>query len=115
VTLARPGLDVKGAELRAYLAEKGAEDRLERAFAEGNVSIVQKTPLRTRVGTGEHAEYYTEDERIILRGGVAQLADSLRGNTRGAQLTYYADDDRLLVDGAPSQPASSRVRGKQKK
>ena len=116
VVLARPGLDVKGAELRAYLAEKGADSRLERAFADGNVSIVQKTPVRSRVGTGEHAEYYTEDERIILRGGVAQLADSLRGNTRGAQLTYYADDDRLLVDGAPSQPASSRVRGgKQKK
>jgi lipopolysaccharide export system protein LptA len=114
VTLMRPSLDVKGAELRAYLAEKGADSRLERAFADGNVSIVQKMPLRTRTGTGEHAEYYTADEKIILRGGVAQLADTLRGNTRGAQLTYFADDDRLLVDGAAAQPASSRVRGKKK-
>jgi lipopolysaccharide export system protein LptA len=114
VVLSRPGLEVKGAALRAYLGENGAESRLERAFADGNVSIVQKAPLRTRVGTGEHAEYYTEDERIILHGGVAQLADSLRGNTRGAQLTYFADDDRLLVDGAPAQPASSRIRGNQK-
>src|SRR5690349_13955871 len=112
VTLTRPGLDVKGTELRAHLAEQGADNRLERAFADGKVTIVQKGPLRTRVGTGEHAEYYTEDERIILRGGEAQLADSLRGNTRGAQLTYYTDDDRLLVDGAPAHGASSRVRGK---
>ena len=114
VAMTRPGLDVKGAELRAYLAEKGADNRLERAFADGSVTIVQKTPVRTRVGTGEHAEYYTEDERIILRGGVAQLADSLRGDTRGLQLTYFVDDDRLVVDGAPSQPATSRVRGKKK-
>jgi lipopolysaccharide export system protein LptA len=114
VTLARPGLDVKGAEVKAYLSEKGAENRLERAFSDRNVSIVQKTPLRTRVGTGEHAEYYTEDQKIILRGAPAQLNDTVRGNTRGAQLTYYVDDDRLLVDGAPSQPAASRVRGKKK-
>jgi lipopolysaccharide export system protein LptA len=112
VTLARPGLDVKGAEIKAYLAEKGADNRLEKAFSDRNVSIVQKTPVRTRVGTGEHAEYYTEDEKIILRGSPAQLNDTLRGNTRGAQLTYYADDDRLLVDGAPTQPAASRVRAK---
>jgi lipopolysaccharide export system protein LptA len=115
VVLTRPGLEVKGTALRAFLAEKGSQDRLERAYADGNVAIVQKAPLRTRVGTGEHAEYYTEDERIILRGGVAQLADSLRGNTRGAQLTYYTGDDRLLVDGAAQQPATSRVRGSQKK
>ena len=42
----------------------------------------------------------------------AQLNDTLRGNTRGAQLTYFADDDRLLVDGEPQKPAASRVRGK---
>jgi lipopolysaccharide export system protein LptA len=112
VTLVRPGLDVKGAEIKAYLAEKGADDRLERAYSEHNVTIVQKTPIRTRVGTGEHAEYYTEDEKIILRGVPAQLNDTLRGNTRGAQLTYFADDDRLLVDGEPQKPAASRVRGK---
>ena len=67
------------------------------------------------MGTGEHAEYYTDDEKIILRGVPAQLNDTLRGNTRGAQLTYYADDDRLLVDGAPPKPAASRVHGGKKK
>jgi lipopolysaccharide export system protein LptA len=115
VVLTRPGLDVKGAEVRAYLAEKGADSRLERAFADGNVSIVQKTPLRTRTGTGEHAEYYTGEERILLRGGSPQLADSLTGNTRGIELTYFADDDRLLVDGNSSDPAKSLVHGRHKK
>ena len=114
VTLARPGLDVKGAEIKAYLAEKGAENRLQRAYSDKDVTIVQKTPARTRVGTGEHAEYYTGDEKIILKGVPAQLNDTLKGNTRGAQLTYYADDDRLLVDGEPQKPAASRVKGKKK-
>jgi lipopolysaccharide export system protein LptA len=113
--LARPGLDVKGQEIKAYLAEKGADNRLERAFSEHNVTIVQKTPQRTRVGTGEHAEYYTDDNKIILKGAPAQLNDTLRGNTRGAQLTYYSDDDRLLVDGAATAPAATRVHGKKKK
>jgi lipopolysaccharide export system protein LptA len=112
VTLARPCLDVKGAEIKAYLAEKGADNRLERAFSDRNVTIVQKSPQRTRVGNGDHAEYYTADEKIILRGAPAQLNDTLRGNTRGALLTYFADDDRLLVDGAPQQATASRVRGR---
>jgi lipopolysaccharide export system protein LptA len=114
VILARPGLDVKGAEIKAYLAEKGADNRLERAFSEHDVTILQKTPLRTRIGTGEHAEYYTDEEKIILRGVPAQLNDTLRGNTRGAQLTYFADDDRLLVDGEAQKPAASRIKGKKK-
>jgi lipopolysaccharide export system protein LptA len=121
VTLTRPGLDVKGDQIRAFLAEKGADNRLDKAYADGKVTIQQKTPVRTRTGTGEHAEYYTEDERIVLRGGAPQLADTLRGNTRGAELTYFADDDRLLVNGAPAangapaKPAASRVKGKKTK
>jgi lipopolysaccharide export system protein LptA len=114
VTLVRPGLDVKGAEIKAYLAEKGADNRLERAFSERDVTIVQKTPIRTRVGTGDHAEYYTENEKIVLRGVPAQLNDTLRGNTRGAQLTYFADDDHLLVDAEPQKSGASRLRGKKK-
>jgi lipopolysaccharide export system protein LptA len=114
VTLARPGLDVKGDEIKAYLAEKGADSRLKTAYSERNVTIVQKTPIRTRIGTGDHAEYYTDDDKIILRGVPAQLNDTLKGNTRGAQLTYYADDDRLIVQGEAKKPAASRVKGKNK-
>src|ERR1019366_8994878 len=59
VLLRRPGLQVKGKELRAFLAESGADSRLEKAFADGAVEIVETAPDRTRTGTGEHAEYYT--------------------------------------------------------
>ena len=112
VHLTRPGLDVKGRELRAWLAESGADSSLERAFADGRVTIRQTAPDRTRDGSGEHAEYYTADEKIILRGGEPQLVDSKRGRTRGGELTYFANDDRLLVNGTPERPASSVIRKK---
>jgi len=110
--MTRPGLLVKGAEIRAYLAEQGADSRVERAYADGRVEIAQAAPDRTRTGTGEHAEYYSGEQKIVIRGGEPQLADSLRGNVRGAELTYFANDDRLLVNGAPGRPATSRIRRK---
>ena len=68
VQLNRPGLQVKGKELRAFLAESGADSRLEKAFADGAVEIFSTGKDRTRTGTGEHAEYYTDDQKVILRG-----------------------------------------------
>jgi lipopolysaccharide export system protein LptA len=108
--LNRPGMNVKSAELRAFLASGDGESKLERALADGAVEIVQTAVDRTRKGTGEHGEYYVSEEKIILRGGNAQLTDSKRGETRGTELTYWANDDRLLVTGAPGKPASSRIR-----
>jgi lipopolysaccharide export system protein LptA len=112
VALNRPGLDLKALELQAYLAEQGADSRLDKAFADGKVRIVRTAPQRTLTGTSEHAEYYTDEEKIILREGEPQLIDSKWGTTRGSELTYFANDDRLLVNGAPNRPATSRVRRK---
>jgi len=121
VLLNRPGLRVKAEELRAFLAEsktgekKESDDqqsRIEKAYADGHVEIVQTAADRMRTGTGEHAEYYTDVERIILRGGQPQMVDSKRGYTRGVELTYYADDDRLLVTGGPKARAVSRLHRK---
>lgn len=109
VFLSRAGLQVKAADLRSWLAEQGADNRLQKAFADGAVEIVQAGPVRTRTGSSEHAEYYTDEEKIILRGGDPQMRDSLRGSTRGAELTYYSDDDRLLVNGTAARPVSSRI------
>ncbi|HTT63079.1 MAG TPA: hypothetical protein VMG35_14595, partial [Bryobacteraceae bacterium] len=92
--------------------EEGADNRLQKAFGDGSVEIVQSVPARTRTGTANHAEYYTDEDKIILRGGEPTMNDSLRGNTRGAELTYYSNDDRLLVKGSTANPAVSRIRKK---
>jgi lipopolysaccharide export system protein LptA len=113
--LTRPNLRVKSLELRSYLSESGSDNSLDRSYADGKVEIQQTTPTRTRTGTGEHAEYYSAEEKIVLRGGSPGLVDSVKGNTQGAELTYFAGDDRLFVNGAPEQPAQSRIRRKKQK
>ena len=110
--LTRPDLRVKSIELRSYLSEAGSDNSLDRAYADGKVEIRQTAPGRTRTGTSEHAEYYTADQKILLRGGAPQLVDSVKGGTQGSDVTYYAGDDRVLVNGAPEQPAKSRIRRK---
>jgi len=122
VALNRPGLQVKADDLRAILAESKkdtkkesddeGESRIEKAYADGHVEIVQAAPDRTRTGTSDHAEYYTDNERIILRGGQPQMVDSKKGYARGAELTYFVNDDRLLVSGSAQQRATSRLRRK---
>jgi lipopolysaccharide export system protein LptA len=123
VVLTRPGLQVKADELRAVLAQSKSDDkqdanndkqsRLENAFADGHVEIVQTATDRTRTGTSDHAEYYTGDERIILRGGQPQMVDSKKGYTRGSELTYFVNDGRLLVSGGgPKERATGHLRRK---
>jgi lipopolysaccharide export system protein LptA len=121
VFLRRAGLDVRSRELRAYLKDeskqkkddkKENESSLEKAAADGSVVIVQVAADRTRRGTSEHADYYVDEQKIVLEQGRPELQDSLRGVTRGKQLIYFADDDRLLVNGVPAQPAVSKIRRK---
>jgi lipopolysaccharide export system protein LptA len=112
VALNRGGLEMKAADLRSWLAEEGADNRLQKAFADGAVQIVQKGPIRTRTGAAEHAEYYTDENKIVLRGGDPTMNDNVRGNTRGLELTYYSDDDKLLVIGSDGKPAVSHIRRK---
>ncbi|MBV6431998.1 MAG: Lipopolysaccharide export system protein LptA [Bryobacteraceae bacterium] len=119
VFLRRAGLDVRSRELRAYLKDeskrKGGKESgssVEKAAADGGVVIVQTAPDRTRRGVSEHADYYVDEQKIILEQGSPELRDSLRGVTKGKQLTYFAGDDRLLVNGVTAQPAVSRIRRK---
>ena len=110
--LTRGGLHVKSAVLRAFLAEQGSDSRIEKAYADGGVEIQERSAERTRTGKAEHAEYYAGEQKILLKGGNPELADSRRGLARGAELTYYAGDDRLLINGAPGRPAVSRIKRK---
>ncbi|HUI82536.1 MAG TPA: LptA/OstA family protein [Bryobacteraceae bacterium] len=109
VVLNHTGLRVKSRELRAFLADSSADSRLQKAFAEGSVEIVQSAPDRTRTGTGEHGEYYPDEQKVVLRGGKPRLVDSLKGDTSGDELTYFANDDRLQVNGSAEQPVRSRL------
>jgi lipopolysaccharide export system protein LptA len=112
VRLRRGPLEVAARELRAHFAKPEGDDSemtLDKAVADGQVTIVEKGE-RTRTGSGEHAEYFVGEEKIVLRGGRAKLVDSVRGTTEGEQLTYFARNDRLLVEGADAQPAVTRLR-----
>jgi len=114
VVLNRPGLQVKGKELRAFLAESGSDSRLEKALADGAVEILQSSKDADRNGTGDHAEFYTEDQKIVLRAPKAKMVLTPKNGAKpstseGTELTYLVNDDRLLVTGAPNEPANNRI------
>jgi lipopolysaccharide export system protein LptA len=113
--LKRPDLSVTGQEIRAFLKASGDDSSLDKAFADGTVKIVSASEKqrRTRIGTSESAEYYADEGKVILQKGEPLLVDSVKGQTRGRQLTWWANDDRLLIDGVDqSSPARSTIRKK---
>lgn len=114
VVLTRPGLHVKSDELQAFLNAKDSDEdsRLNHAIGDRNVEIVDSRPDRQRIGKGDHCEYYTSEDKLILHGNLAELTDSLKGDSKGAQLTYYTSDDRLIIAGSSAQPVNSRLKRK---
>jgi lipopolysaccharide export system protein LptA len=106
--LKRGAMDVTAREIRAFL-KQGDDSSLDRAFADGDVKIVQASPDRTRTGTAEHAEYHADAGKIVLRGGQPQFVDTVKGTTRGEQITYYSNDDRFFVEGEQAKPVQSRI------
>jgi lipopolysaccharide export system protein LptA len=113
--LDRPDMKVKAKEIRAFLRDDSSDSSLDHAIADGQVEIVQTAPGRIRNGTSEHAEYFVDDDKIILTGGRPKFIDSLRGTTQGEILTWFSKDDRLLVNGVESQPVKSVLHRKPKK
>jgi lipopolysaccharide export system protein LptA len=106
-TLERPGMTVKAANIRAFLRNDSKDSSLDHAVADGHVQIHQVAPDRTRDATSEHAEYYVDEDKVILEGGQPRLVDSMRGTTTGEKLTWYSNDDKLSVVGKPQQPVKS--------
>jgi len=107
----RPTLTVKCLTLKAWLNDNNsdADSRLNHAVGDGKVDIVQIAKDRKRVGSGEHAEYYTDEGKIVLTGGEPKLDDSLKGQTVADKLTYFTDDDRLLLEGAPKKQVRTHL------
>lgn len=104
VKLVRQKMTVTAKQVKAFLTPKTADNNndssLNHAIADGNVSISDQVAAnRTRTGTGEHCEYYTKEDKVVLNGGAPQMVDSHKGTTRGRQLTYFSGDDHMIVDG----------------
>jgi lipopolysaccharide export system protein LptA len=114
VTLERPDMTVKALDVHAYLRNDSNDSSLDHALADGKVEVHRKMPDRTRDATSDHAEYYVDEDKVILEGGQPRLVDSTRGTTRGDKLTWYSSDDRLLVDGVPQQQVKSVLHRKTK-
>ncbi|MRR55398.1 MAG: lipopolysaccharide transport periplasmic protein LptA [Deltaproteobacteria bacterium] len=72
-------------------AEKGGN--VEKVEAFGNVRIVQEN----RIGTAQHAVYYTNDGKIVLSGSpkVVQGKDMVSGS----EITYFVNEEKSLVTG----------------
>jgi len=115
VDLVRGKMHVTSRELKAYLAEQSADSRLEKAIADGSVVIVDTRTDRIRTGTGEHADYSTKDETVVLTGGRPKFSDNLGEYLEGAKLTYNTDTGRLQSDGPANQPVQSRILRKKKR
>lgn len=114
VTLERPDMMVKALDVHAYLRNDSDDSSLDHALADGKVEVHKKMPDRTRDAASDHAEYYVDNDKVILEGGQPRLIDSTRGTTRGVKLTWYSDDDRLVVDGVPQQQVKSVLHHKTK-
>ena len=114
--LTRPGLTVKGRELRAYLNDSDADSSLDRAVVDGQTEITQVADKRRRVGTSEHGEYYAAEDKIILEGGQPRFADNQKvKRVEGRQLIYFTNDERMIVDGTLAEKRPESVLVKKKK
>ncbi len=113
--LERSNMQVKAKVIRAFLRNDSNDSSLDHAFADGQVQIHSAARDRIRNGTSEHAEYYVDDDKVILSEGRPKFVDSLRGTTEGEKLTWFSKDDRLLVNGVEAQPVKSVLNKKKKK
>jgi lipopolysaccharide export system protein LptA len=114
VTLLRNAMVVNSDELRAFLTPKtddnSSDSSLDHAFADGALTVVDTLgPNHKRTGSADHGEYYTKADKVILNGGSPQILDSLRGVTKGKDITYFSGDDRLVVEGDAKKPAFSKM------
>jgi lipopolysaccharide export system protein LptA len=116
VVLTRPALTVNSQELQAFLKPADSDSSLDKALADGAVKIVSTSAAgkttRIRTGTSEHAEYYADEQKVILQKGRPLLVDSVKGNTAAQQLTWWANNDRLVGEGGDSKPAEGTIRKK---
>ncbi len=86
---------LNSARLEMLLDSENRQTSVKRMLATGGVKIVQ--PSRTSIS--ESAEYFRNEEKVILEGGPPRVSDSERGSTSGARLTMYLNDGSIAVEG----------------
>lgn len=111
-TMDRPDMKIKAREIKAYLRDDSDDSSLDHAFADGQVQIHQTSAGRVRDASSEHAEYYVDEDKVVLTGGHPEFVDTLRGKTKGEKLTWFSKDDRLLVNGVETAPVKSLLHRK---
>ena len=67
---------------------------------------------RKRTGTSEHAEYYADEQKVILQKGEPLLVDTAKDTARGQKITMWINSDRLVVEGGENKQAQSTIRKK---
>jgi lipopolysaccharide export system protein LptA len=117
VHLVRTDVDMRSKYMRTFFEDApkqggGTETKLEHLQADGAVDIVQRPKGHVRHGTGEHAEFYLADERMLLTGDPAQVTDPERGTTKGPKITWSSRYDKLVVEG---EKKSDRVQSRSMK
>lgn len=117
VKLVRGKMTVTSENLQALLTPKSSDSAdgssLDHGIATGDVKVVDViSPGRTRTGTGERCEYYTQQDKVILSGGSPQMIDSYKGVIHGDRLTYFSGEDHLLVDGKKEKAAFTKMKKK---
>jgi len=115
VSLVHDKMTVDSDRMKAILTPKTDSNKgdssLDHAIGDGHVKIFEAmADSRTRTGTSDHCEYFTKDDKVVLNGGAPQFVDSIKGITRGKQLTYFSSDDRLIVEGETKKEAFTRMK-----
>jgi lipopolysaccharide export system protein LptA len=88
--VARQGdVTINGDRLTIHYAAKGGD--VERIVAEGNVRIVQQE----RVATGDRAEYFRAEERMVMTGSPKVSEGS--SSVEGQEIILYLKENRSVV------------------
>ena len=91
-------------QLEIFLAPKDNQTTVQRLLASGAVTIHQ--PNRTSFS--DVAEYFRDEEKLVLTGGPPRILDSERGSTVGTRLTMHLDDGSMAVEGDPENRSITR-------
>lgn len=112
VTLERDNMVVKSQEIHAFLRNDSNDSSLDHAVADGHVTVHQVAADRTRDAWSEHAEYYVDEDKVILEKGDPRFVDSTKGTTRSPKLIWYSKQNKLVEEGSAQTPVKSLLHKK---